>query len=95
MKADDWLVVNGWAKPHGWFFYVVRCCDDTLYAGITTDTKRRLHEHNTTSRGAKYTRARRPVQLVYKESFPNRSAALKAEHKFKKLTKKQKEKIIK
>lgn len=81
-------------KADGWFFYVVKCCDGTLYAGVTTDIKRRLHEHNGTSRGAKYTRVRRPVQLVYEESFPNRSTAQKEEHSFKKLTRKQKEEVI-
>ena len=92
MKADGW--VGATAKPARWFFYVVMCCDDTLYAGVTTDIKRRLHEHNGTRRGAKYTRVRRPVRLVHKESFPSRSSAQKAECSFKKLTRKQKESII-
>ena len=77
-----------------WYLYVVRCSDDTLYTGITTDLKRRLNEHNTSNRGAKYTKARRPTNLVYYELYQSRSNAQKAEHKFKKLTRIQKEKII-
>jgi len=77
-----------------WYLYVVRCGDDTLYTGITTDLKRRLNEHNTSKRGAKYTKTRRPINLVYYELHQSRSNAQKAEHKFKKLTRQQKEKII-
>ena len=77
-----------------WYLYVVRCGDDTLYTGITTDLARRLNEHNTSKRGAKYTKARRPINLVYYELYQSRSNAQKAEHKFKKLTRTQKEKII-
>ena len=77
-----------------WYLYVVRCSDDTLYTGITTDLARRLDEHNTSKRGAKYTKTRRPTNLVYYELYQSRSNAQKAEHKFKKLTRKQKEKKI-
>ena len=77
-----------------WYLYVVRCSDDTLYTGITTDLKRRLNEHNTSKRGAKYTKTRRPINLVYYELYQSRSNAQKAEHKFKKLTREQKEKKI-
>ena len=77
-----------------WYLYVVRCSDDTLYTGITTDLARRLDEHNTSKRGAKYTKTRRPINLVYYELHQSRSNAQKAEHKFKKLTRQQKEKII-
>ena len=77
-----------------WYLYVVRCSDDTLYTGITTDLARRLNEHNTGKRGAKYTKARRPINLVYYELYESRSNAQKAEHKFKKLAREQKEKII-
>ena len=77
-----------------WFLYVLRCSDNTLYTGVTTDLKRRLREHNTGKRGAKYTKARRPSHLVYYEEHENRSLAQKAEYKFKKLTREQKEKII-
>jgi putative endonuclease len=73
-----------------WFLYVVRCSDNTLYTGITTDINRRVREHNFTHRGAKYTRSRRPVRLVYTRKVEDRSSALKAEHKFKKLTRQEK-----
>jgi len=77
-----------------WYLYVVRCSDDTLYTGITTDWGRRLKEHNTGKRGAKYTKPRRPVVLVYYKLYKNRSAAQKAEYAFKKLKREQKEKKI-
>ncbi len=77
-----------------WFFYVLQCNDSTYYAGITTNITRRLNEHNASSRGAKYTKTRRPVKLVYWADFKDRSSAQKAEHRFKQLTRKQKEKII-
>ena len=80
------------AKP--WYLYVVRCNDDTLYTGVTTDISRRIHEHNTGSKGAKYTRARRPVELVYSVDYDNRSSAQQAEYNFKKLTRKQKNEVI-
>ena len=77
-----------------WYLYVLRCSDDTLYTGVTTDPQRRLIEHNTSKRGAKYTSARRPTQMIYCEEHEDRSSAQKAEYKFKKLTREQKEKII-
>ena len=73
-----------------WYLYVVRCSDDTLYTGITTDVGRRVSEHNGSKRGAKYTRSRRPVRLVYQKKFKDRSTASIAEHSFKKLSRKQK-----
>ena len=77
-----------------WYLYVVRCADDTLYAGVTTNLVRRLGEHNKGARGAKYTRSRRPVKLVYCESFPARSPAQIAESAFKKLTRAEKERVL-
>ncbi len=67
------------------FVYVVRCADKTLYTGIATDVARRVMEHNTSPRGAKYTRSRRPVTLLYSEEFPDRATASAAEHQIKKL----------
>jgi putative endonuclease len=78
----------------GWFLYVLKCNDGTLYTGVTTDVQRRLKEHNTSTRGAKYTKARRPVEMVYWTCFKDQSLAQKAEYKFKQLTRKQKEKVI-
>ena len=77
-----------------WFVYVVRCKDNSLYTGITTDISRRVKEHNTSKRGAKYTRSRRPVRLVHEMKVLNRSEALKLEYKFKQLKKAEKEAII-
>ncbi len=77
-----------------WFLYVVECSDKTLYTGITTDITRRVIEHNTSKKGAKYTRSRRPVSLVFSKECTSRSHALKEEYKFKKLSRKKKLKII-
>jgi len=78
----------------GWFLYVVECSDTSLYTGITTDVSRRVYEHNNTKKGAKYTSCRRPVKLVYRIDFKDRSAATKAEIKFKKLSRNKKLEII-
>lgn len=77
-----------------WWFYVLLCADGTYYAGVTTNIERRLHEHNHTKRGAKYTRTRRPTKIVLSESHPDRSSAMRAEIKFKRLKRKQKEEIV-
>lgn len=81
--------------PTTWFVYILRCSDKSLYTGITIDLKQRLHEHNHTDRGAKYTRGRRPVSLVYAEKQPSRSSAASREYSIKHLPKKEKEKLIK
>ena len=60
------------------FVYIVRCADDTLYTGWALDVTARVKQHNA-GRGAKYTRTRRPVQLIYSEELPSRAAALKRE----------------
>jgi putative endonuclease len=81
-------------KPSVWHFYVLLCSDGSYYAGVTTNVDRRLHEHNNTKRGAKYTRPRRPVELIISERYQTRSLAQKAERYFKTLTRKQKEGVI-
>tara|TARA_B100000497_G_scaffold126935_1_gene167216 strand:- start:2300 stop:2548 length:249 start_codon:yes stop_codon:yes gene_type:complete len=68
-----------------WCVYIVECSDKSLYTGITTDIDRRITEHNTSTKGAKYTRSKRPVFLVYKECCENRSIASKREYQIKKL----------
>ncbi|KKS65453.1 MAG: Endo/excinuclease amino terminal domain protein [candidate division WWE3 bacterium GW2011_GWB1_42_6] len=78
-----------------YFLYILLCADNTLYTGITTNLPRRLKEHNSPKIGAKYTRARRPVKLVYSASFPDRSSALIAESQIKKLSRLQKLTLIK
>lgn len=78
-----------------WFVYFLRCVDNSLYAGITTDVKRRLNEHNTCNKsGAKYTRVRRPVTLVYQEPSVDRKSASQREHQLKKLSKQNKEALV-
>ena len=64
--------------------YMVRCADDTLYTGITIQLNRRIEEHNGSVKGAKYTRIRRPVTLVYSEEHIDRSSASKREYAIKK-----------
>lgn len=74
--------------------YILQCADSTLYTGITTDLDRRILEHNTSPRAAKYTRARRPVTLVYSRKYRNRSTASKAEARMKKLSREEKQIVI-
>ena len=78
-----------------WFVYILRCADNSLYTGITTDVVRREQEHNNDKLGAKYTRARQPVFVVYQENHPSRSEATKREIMIKKMTKKNKETLLK
>ena len=75
------------------YIYVVECADRSFYTGYTTDIVRRIKMHNA-KKGAKYTRARGPVVLVYFEEFETKSEAIKAESAFKKLTRMQKEQYI-
>lgn len=70
-----------------YYLYILECSDSTLYTGITTDLHRRVEEHNSSNLGAKYTRGRRPVGLIYSKEFDDRSMASKAESLFKKLSK--------
>ena len=78
-----------------WFVYIVRCADDSLYTGITKNISRRIDEHNTDNRlAAAYTRARRPVALVYNENYRTRSQAAKREYQIKLLTRKEKEVLL-
>ena len=81
-----------------WYVYMVRCSDDSLYTGVTTDVERRLQEHNgegAKGKGAKYTKARRPVFLVYSKRKKNRSYAQQEESKLKQLTREEKLLLIK
>jgi putative endonuclease len=66
-----------------YYVYMLECADGTLYTGITTDLERRVEEHNSSDKGAKYTRARRPVRLVYSEVYEDRSRASKREYEIK------------
>lgn len=78
-----------------WYTYILRCADGSLYTGIAQDLEKRLNEHNNDNRlGAKYTRARRPVKLVFSETLTTRSDAQKREAKIKKLNRSQKERLL-
>ena len=85
----------------GYSLYIVACADGTLYTGIATDVARRLLEHNggaapgTKGKGARYTSARRPVALVYEAAFASRSEAAKEEARIKRLTRAEKEQLVK
>ena len=76
-----------------WFVYILRCGDQTLYTGITDDVPKRLAAHRA-GKGAKYTRGRGPLTLVYREECGDHSAALKRELEVKKLTRQEKELLI-
>ena len=76
-----------------WYLYILRCGDGTLYTGITTDVEKRLEVHRS-GKGAKYTRGRAPLELVYRDECGSHSDALKRESAVKKLTRIQKEAII-
>ncbi len=78
-----------------WYVYVVRCADGTLYTGIAKDVGQRITEHNGAGRrGAKCLRGRRPVRLVYQESFPSRSTAMKREYQIKQFDRELKERLV-
>jgi putative endonuclease len=77
-----------------WYVYILRCVDDTLYTGITTNLERRVDEHNSGKAGAKYTRSRRPVEIVYHETVNDRSQALKREYQIKRLSLQGKRSLI-
>lgn len=82
-------------KRSEWSVYILRCSDDSLYTGITTDLLRRVDEHNGDNRlAARYTRSRRPVVLVYSEKCDNRRAALQREYAIKQLKRSDKEELI-
>ena len=70
-----------------WYVYLAKCRDNSLYCGITTDIDRRINEHNSDNKGAKYTRSRRPVTLEYYATVDSRSKALKLEGFIKKCPK--------
>ena len=73
--------------------YIVRCSDQTLYTGWTNHLEKRIEAHNA-GKGAKYTKARRPVELVYFETFQHKRDALKREYQIKQLKRFEKEKLI-
>jgi predicted GIY-YIG superfamily endonuclease len=88
------LPEEGMASSNGyWYVYLLRCTDGSLYTGITRDLERRCRQHNAGT-ASRYTRVRRPVQLVYQERKRGQSSALKREAAIKALTRPQKESLI-
>lgn len=75
------------------FCYILECSDGTYYTGWTTDPARRVRQHNA-GRGARYTRSRLPVRLVYVEELPDQASAMKRERVIKSLSRLQKEKLF-
>jgi putative endonuclease len=78
-----------------WSVYMLRCADNTLYTGVTNNIDKRVHAHNTAPTGAKYTKARRPVVLVYQEDSFTRGEALKREAVLRKLPRQTKLLLLK
>lgn len=76
-----------------YYVYLVRCRDDSLYCGYTTDVEKRIQTHNR-GEGAKYTKSRLPVTLVYTEEFETKSEALRREHAIKRLSREEKLALI-
>lgn len=88
IESGTWSDLTG--EGPTWHLYVLECSDGSLYCGVTTDLDRRVREHNGSHRGAKSTRGRRPVVLVYSEVCSGRSDALRREHRFKSLSRERK-----
>ena len=87
-----WFILPDEKMKH--YTYIVRCADDTLYTGYTCDLEKRIETHNK-GKGAKYTRSRLPVSLVYYETFDDKVAAMQREYAIKRLTRDEKIKLIK
>lgn len=77
-----------------YYLYILKCSDKTLYTGITTDPARRTAEHNSSKLGARYTRTRRPVKMIFAKKFKNRSMAAKEESRIKKLSRGEKLELV-
>ena len=75
------------------YTYLLECADKTLYCGWTNDLEKRLHAHNA-GLGAKYTKSRRPVTLIYYEEFQTKQEAMQREYAIKRLSRKEKERLI-
>jgi putative endonuclease len=81
-------------RKSAWTVYILRCADGSLYTGVTRDIARRVKEHNSNGLAARYTRARRPVVLVYQEPAATRSAACKREYRIKQLARSEKQTLV-
>jgi putative endonuclease len=93
MNKEEQLLTN--EPSPTWHVYIVCCKDNSFYTGVTTDLLRRIDEHNSGKKAARYTRSRRPVELVYSEKAASRSIASRREHQIKKLTLVGKKQLIK
>ena len=78
----------------GWYVYIIRASDNSLYTGVTTDVQRRFNEHAGPDKGARFFRGRKPVEVVHTERHPDRSSALKREAAIKRLTRDQKVELV-
>lgn len=76
-----------------WNIYLVRCADGSVYTGISTDVERRIGEHRSRDKGAKYLRGRGPFELLYQRAVGSRSQASRLEHQVKKLSKAEKDDV--
>ncbi len=79
----------GLTTSEGWFVYILRCADGSLYTGVTTDVNRRFRQHNDGT-ASRYTRSRRPTRLVYQEAHADRSSAQRREAAIKALSRRDK-----
>ncbi len=77
-----------------YFVYILECNDQTFYVGLTNNIEKRVHAHNSLKAGARYTKTRRPVKLLYSEACDSISLAMKRERALKKFTREQKKKLI-
>ena len=95
MKKPIRPKTNDHQNNQNWWVYILRCADNSLYTGITTDIQRRLNEHNSADSKTRYTRSRQPVELVYQENLENRASASSREYAIKKLNRAGKIALIK
>lgn len=88
-------LTEGATPLESWYVYIVRCADDSFYTGISKDVRRRVDQHNANGMlGARYTRGRQPVELVYQETVDSRSAATRREQQIRRLGRGQKQLLI-
>lgn len=92
LNADEFSMAQkpGVTTADGWFVYILRCADGSLYTGITTDVDRRVQQHNA-GNASRYTRSRLPVRLAYQEPAASRSSALKREWAIKSMARSEKD----
>ena len=93
LNCDKLFSANYGRTKIMFYVYILRCADDSLYCGYTTDVEKRFEKHKS-GKGAKYTRSHLPLEIVYIEEFENKSDALKREHEIKSMTRLQKEKLV-